>query len=80
MDNQKAWDIVIAEIEFACCFSPNCTECPLSTPCSNCDERPFHILKEMKNKMYGQTASDIDPLVMSMCKVFSCVSGRECLL
>ena len=53
MDNQKAWDIVIAEIEFACRMNSECSECPLFTPCSNCDERPFEILKEMKGKMYG---------------------------
>ena len=31
-------------------------------------------------KEYNQSDFDVDHLVMSMCKVFSCVVGRECLL
>ena len=31
-------------------------------------------------KEYNQSDFGVDHLVMSMCKVFSCVVGRECLL
>ena len=31
-------------------------------------------------KEYNQSDFGVDHLVMSMCRVFSCVVGRECLL
>jgi hypothetical protein len=52
MDNQKAWDIVIAEIEEECRMHAQCSECPLESPCEKLDEQPFETLKAMKGALY----------------------------
>ena len=54
MDTQKAWDIVIAEVESECRMCTNCYECPLEYPCSNLDEVPYETLKKMKEALYKQ--------------------------
>ena len=52
MDNQQAWDIVIAEVEGECRLHARCSECPFEYPCASLDELPFETLKEMKGAMY----------------------------
>jgi len=42
---------------------------------ADCIEHFQHGCRE-----YNQSYFDIDPLMMSMCRVLSCVVGRECLL
>ena len=53
MDIQKAWDIVIAEIEGECNMHAHCEECPIFVPCVNINEAPFDTLKVMRGKLYG---------------------------
>lgn len=52
MDNQKAWDIVIAEVEGECRMHANCSECPLEQPCEEIEQVPYHVLKIMKGALY----------------------------
>ena len=40
----------------------------------------YTVSPSLGYKEYNQSASSIDHLVMSMCRVFSCVVGRGCLL
>ena len=54
MDNQKAWDIVIAEVEGECRLHARCDECPLEQPCESLDEVPYETLKKMKEALYRQ--------------------------
>ena len=54
MDNQKAWDIVIAEVEGECRMHAGCYECPLEQPCEKLDELPFETLRLMKEALYRQ--------------------------
>ena len=51
MDNQKAWDIVIAEVEGECRLHAECGECPLKWICV--DETPYSVLKQMKEVFYS---------------------------
>ena len=52
MDNQKAWDIVITEVENECRKHARCSdECPLKWVCN--DETPYCLLKQMKEVFYG---------------------------
>ena len=55
MYNQKAWDIVIAEVEGECRMHARCDECPFEQPCEKLDEQPFETLKAMRGKMYGNS-------------------------
>ena len=52
MDVQKAWNIVIAEVESECRLHANCCECPLKWVCDN--ETPYYLLKKMKEALYKQ--------------------------
>ena len=52
MDNQKAWDIVIAEVEGECRMHTRCDGCPLEYPCTRLNEQPFETLKTMKGALY----------------------------
>ena len=54
MDNQKAWDIVIAEVEGECRLHAQCSECPFEYPCASLDEVPYETLKKMKEALYRQ--------------------------
>lgn len=54
MNNQKAWDIVIAEVEGECRMHARCGECPLEKPCEKLDEVPYKTLRTMKGAMYGK--------------------------
>ena len=47
MDNQKAWDIVIAEVEGVCRLHCACSECPLEQPCEEIGECPYYTLKKI---------------------------------
>ena len=55
MNNQQAWDIVIAEVEGECRLHARCNECPLEQPCEKLNEQPFETLKVMRGKMYGNS-------------------------
>ena len=52
MDNQKAWDIVIAKVEGECRLHTQCSECPFEYPCASLDEVPYETLKVMKGAIY----------------------------
>ena len=51
MDAQKAWDIVIAEVEGECRLHAHCEECALKGVCG--DDRPHYMLKQMKEVFYS---------------------------
>lgn len=53
MDNQQAWDIVIAEVEGECRMRARCDECPLEEPCEEMNECPFYTLRAMRGALYG---------------------------
>lgn len=54
MDAQKAWDVVIAEVESECRLRTECYGCPFEYPCSRLNELPFDTLKKMKEALYKQ--------------------------
>lgn len=52
MNNQQAWDIVIAEVAGECRLHMMCNECPLEKPCEQFKELLFETLKVMKGVLY----------------------------
>lgn len=45
---EKAFEIVISEVELACLDGGSCSDCPLRSACDNLDGVPYHFLEELK--------------------------------
>lgn len=46
---EKAFEIVIGEVELACRTHNSCSDCPLRSACDDLDEVPYYFLEELKN-------------------------------